>query len=56
MNCESCLYYEQDEFSGDMICTAYMDEDEVLFLSETKNAVCPYYRNGDEYDLVRKQN
>lgn len=55
MNCETCLYYEYDELAGEPVCTAYMDEDEFLMV-QTNNGSCPYWRNGDEYDLVRKQN
>lgn len=56
MNCETCLYFEYDELTGDPVCTAYMDEDEFMRFSQYKGKMCPYYRNGDEYDLVRKQN
>ena len=55
MNCETWLYYENDEFSGEPVCTAYMDEDEFLRIQTNKGG-CPYWRSGDEYDLVRKQN
>jgi len=56
MNCETCLYYEQDELIGEPVCTAYMDEDEYLSLQNNPSKGCPYWRSGDEYDLVRKQN
>ena len=56
MNCETCLYYEEDELIGEPICTAYMDEDEFLRLQNNPGKGCPYWRSGDEYDLVKKQN
>ena len=37
------------------ICEMDLDEDELVrFLSDT-HYDCPYYRNGDEYLVVRKQ-
>ena len=32
-----------------------MDEDEVVRLMTDKHYRCPYFRNGDEYAVVRKQ-
>ena len=42
--CDTCAYCEID-----------MDEDEyVKFLTDSHYS-CPYYRNGDEYAVVRHQ-
>ncbi len=54
-SCESCTYYSYDEEYDCYVCDVDMDEDEyVRFLSDS-HYVCPYYRNGDEYKIVRKQ-
>lgn len=54
--CESCLYFEEDELTGEPVCSVTLDEDEYERFTRKKHIVCPYYRNGDEYALVRKQN
>lgn len=41
-SCESCTYYTYDE-------------DEYMRLISDQHYQCPYYRNGDEYMVVRKQ-
>lgn len=54
MDCENCLNYEYDEEYEDYVCSVNMDEDEYIrFLREKK---CPYFRFGDEYSIVKKQN
>ena len=42
---------EMDEY----VCEAYLDEDEFYRLMQTGKS-CPYYRSGDDYELVRHQN
>ncbi len=54
--CETCLFYQQDEVSGEYICTALWDQDEYQRFSQLNEKACPYYRNGDDYTLVRRQN
>lgn len=54
--CETCLYLEFDEEFGDYICTVGMDEDESEKLAYSHYSECPFYRDGDEYKTVRKQN
>lgn len=54
--CETCLYFEYDEWYADYVCTVSMDMDEMERLSYTKYTTCPYYKDGDEYKTVRKQN
>lgn len=53
--CDTCLYYEYDEDYECYNCSMDLDEDEMYkFLTDTwKN--CPYYRNNDEYEVVRHQ-
>lgn len=55
-DCSSCLYYIYDEDYEEYMCTMYLDEDDIIRLQMRKNPTCPYYRNGDEYLTVRKQN
>ena len=43
-SCDSCAYYSYDEEYEEL----------VRFLSDSHYS-CPYYRNGDEYAVVRKQ-
>lgn len=55
MNCEECAYYEYDEDDGIYCCTVDMDEDDYARLLGGHLKACPYYRNGDEYAVVRHQ-
>ena len=53
--CDTCWYYDYDEEYDEYYCMMDLDEDELVrFLSDT-HYQCPYYRNGDEYAVVRKQ-
>ncbi len=53
--CDSCMNYEYDEEYECYTCIMELDEDEMgRFLSGTYRE-CPYYRNGDEYTIVRHQ-
>ncbi len=55
--CESCAYYSYDEDFDEYVCDAYMmDEDDWAKLMSGTEKACPYYRDGDEYRLVRHQN
>mgnify|MGYP001385392776 CR=1 FL=1 len=54
-NCEECSNYIFDEEMEEYICDVELDEDELgRFLSDSRYE-CPYYRNGDDYKIVRKQ-
>ncbi len=54
-NCETCAYYGYDEDYESYMCDINMDEDELVrFLSDSHYS-CPYYKNGDEYAVVKKQ-
>ena len=53
--CEECAYFVYDEEYEEYLCEINLDEDEVArFYSDAQNN-CPYYRNGDEYKVVRHQ-
>ena len=53
--CESCEFYDYDEYTGEYSCSLSLDEDEMLdYLSGNGNG-CKYYRYYDEYKSVNKQ-
>ena len=54
-NCENCAYYSYDEDYECYVCDMDMDEDDWVRLVSDSHSQCPYYRNGDEYAVVRKQ-
>ena len=53
--CSSCAYLTYDEDYEEYICDAQMDEDDYYRELESREKGCPYYRNGDEYRVVRHQ-
>ena len=55
MNCETCVYYMYDEEYEEYICAADMDEDDYGRLVQSGWKQCPFWRNGDEYAVVRHQ-
>ena len=54
-NCETWTFYNYDEEYECYFCDINMDEDEYMRLLSDDHYECPYYRNGDEYAVVRKQ-
>ncbi|MDE6620980.1 MAG: hypothetical protein K2K74_10945 [Lachnospiraceae bacterium] len=54
-NCDTCAYYGYDGTDDCYYCEASMDEDDMVRVMEGHYKNCPYYRNGDEYAVVRKQ-
>lgn len=54
-NCDYCAYYAYDEDYECYMCDVNMDEDEVYRFMTDSHYSCPYYKNGDEYRVVRKQ-
>lgn len=54
-NCDTCAYLIYDEEYDEYVCDRNMDEDEYVRLVTDSHYSCPYYRNGDEYAVVRKQ-
>lgn len=56
MNCEECMNYAYDEDYECYTCMINLDEDEMRRFVDGSFKECPYYRRGDEYTIVRKQN
>lgn len=56
--CENCMHLEYDEGINQYVCSVepIMDEDDFARMSYHEHKHCPYYKIGDEYTLVRKQN
>ena len=53
--CETCEFYQPDDFSDSYSCTLSLDEDEMLDFLGMNTRGCPYYRYYDEYKSVHKQ-
>ena len=54
-NCESCQFYEYDEYTDTYCCNLNLDEDEMAsFLGGTARD-CKYYRYYDDYKSVQRQ-
>ena len=54
------LYTEQiakisNEEYDEYYCMMDLDEDEVYRITTSRSAHCPYYRQGDDYTLARRQ-
>ena len=45
----------EDEDYEEYLCAADMDEDDYARLMNNPRSTCPFYQNGDEYRVVRKQ-
>lgn len=56
--CENCMHLEYDEATNEYVCGVgpSMDEDDFARMSYHPRKQCPYYKIGDEYTIVRKQN
>lgn len=55
VECETCANYMYDEEYEEYICDVNMDEDDLIRFLTDRHKECPYYRNGDEYKVVRHQ-
>ena len=53
--CSQCAFFIFDEEYDEYICDAIIDEDDFARITLSCFRQCPYYRNGDEYMVVRKQ-
>ena len=53
--CETCWYFDYDEEYDEYCCIMDLDEDEVYRILSSSNQRCPYYRQGDDYTLARRQ-
>lgn len=56
INCEDCMNYYYDDEGEYYTCSVMLDEDEMSRFMRGTFKDCPYYRPGDEYTIVRKQN
>ncbi len=55
MQCDFCAYYGYDEELDMYYCDVNMDEDDMAKYMNTGYKECPYFRNGDEYEVVKHQ-
>ena len=55
MRCDECAYLEYDEDEDMYFCSVDMDEDDYGRLMQNGYRGCPYFRDGDEYKVVRHQ-
>lgn len=53
--CETCWYYDYDEECDAYFCMMDIDEDEAYRIFTSNHSRCPYYRQGDDYTLARRQ-
>ena len=54
MDCETCYYYDYDEEYDCWVCLMEIDQDDMARIC-ANNTRCPYYRQGDDYYLAKKQ-
>lgn len=55
MPCEYCCYFMYDEETEEYVCDVNMDEDDYGRLMSEHFKTCPYFKDGDEYKVVRHQ-
>ena len=54
--CDNCMYYEYDFDYEEYCCSqSCLDEDDIAKMAMDSHYHCPYYREGNEYTIVRKQ-
>ncbi len=53
--CDTCAYFVYDEEYEEYVCEADMDEDDYGRLMQEERSACRYYRDGDEYKVVKHQ-
>ena len=54
-SCESCEFYQYDEYTDSYSCSLSLDEDEMGDFLGMRTNECHYYRFYDEYKSVHKQ-
>ncbi len=54
-SCDTCAFNVYDDEDECYYCEVNMDEDDAVRISQGQYKECPYYRNGDEYAIVRQQ-
>ena len=53
--CDTCAYFAYDEDYEEYYCEVDLDEDDLARYYESDARECPFYRNDDEYAVVRHQ-
>ena len=53
--CDYCAYYAYDDEEECYVCEVSLDEDDMVRFLQGTTKSCPYFRNGDEYAVARKQ-
>lgn len=53
--CESCEYYEYDDYTDSYTCRMNLDEDEMSKFLGGQTRACHYYKYYDEYKSVHRQ-
>ena len=53
--CDTCEFFDWDEWYEEYVCTQDLDEDEFYRIIASRQVRCPYYRQGDDYTLARRQ-
>ena len=53
--CDTCWYYDYDEQYDEYYCMMDLDEDEYYRYLVCNREKCPFYRQGDDYTLARRQ-
>ena len=54
-SCDTCAYFAYDDDTEEYVCDMDIDEDDYVRLMQNKFKGCPYYKDGDEYKVVRHQ-
>lgn len=54
-NCESCQFYQYDDYTDSYTCSLSLDEDEMASFVNGMTRDCKYYRYYDEYKSVQTQ-
>lgn len=54
-SCESCEFYQYDEYTDSYTCSLSLDEDEMANFVSGMTRECKYYRFYDEYKSVQRQ-
>lgn len=55
MDCDNCTHNAYDDEMEEDYCSVYLDEDEMAHFMSGKYKSCPYFKDGDEYKIVRHQ-
>ena len=55
ISCDECAYFFYDEEMEEYVCDVNMDEDDYGRLVADHFSQCPFFKDGDEYKVVRHQ-